>query len=35
MIHYFYALPRLLPYARSALAEAARQVRYGLAEPPS
>lgn len=33
MIHYFYALPRLIPYARAALAEAARQVRDAAAEP--
>ncbi len=31
MIHYFYALPRLIPYARIALAEAGRQIRAALA----
>lgn len=30
MIHYFYALPRLIPYARQALAEMAREVRAAL-----
>jgi acetyl esterase len=34
MIHYFYALPRLIPYARTALAEAARQVRDAAVETP-
>jgi len=34
MIHYFYAVPRLIPYARTALAEAARQVRVAAVEAP-
>ena len=33
MIHYFYALPRLIPYARKALAEAARQARSAMGDP--
>ena len=32
MIHYFYALPRLIPYARKALAEAARQARSAMGD---
>lgn len=32
MIHYFYALPRLIPHARQALAEMAREVRAALAQ---
>jgi len=35
MIHYFYALPRLIPYARTALAETGRQVRSAFAAPKS
>ena len=33
MIHYFYALPRAIPYARTALAEIGVQVRAHLAVP--
>jgi acetyl esterase/lipase len=32
MIHYFYALPKLIPYARSAVADAARHVRSSARE---
>ena len=32
MIHYFYALPRAIPYARAALAEIGTQVRAALAQ---
>ena len=33
MIHYFYALPRAIPYARTALAEIGAQVAAELIRP--